>query len=129
MVQLSILSGRATGLAVTAPRFPFRVGRTQEADLCLEEEGVWARHLEFDLRMPDGFVLRVNPAALATLNGQPVREAVLRNGDLVQIGPVKIRFWLGQVRQVDLRWREVLTWLALAFLCLAQIGLIYRLVR
>jgi pSer/pThr/pTyr-binding forkhead associated (FHA) protein len=129
MVQFTVLSGRRTGLAVTAPRFPFVVGRNKDADLCFEEEGVWERHLEVDLRMPDGFLVQVNPGALATVNGQPVREAALRNGDLIGIGPVKIRFWLGQVQQVDLRWREFLTWFALALLCLAQIALIYRLMR
>ena len=126
MVQLGVLSSRRAGTTVTARRFPFVVGRNKDADLCLEEEGVWERHLEIDLRMPDGFVLKANPGALATINDQTIREAVLRSGDLIEFGPVKLRFWLSPTRQVDLRWREVLTWFALALMGGAQIALVYR---
>jgi hypothetical protein len=49
----------------------------------------------------------------------------LRNGDGVEIGALKMQFWLGQTRQAGLRFREWLTWAAIAALCLAQIALIY----
>jgi len=129
MVQLKVLSGKQAGAVAVARRFPFIVGRDGSANLRLEEHGVWDRHLELDLRMPEGFVLQVNPDARATVNDQPVRHALLRNGDLIGIGTVKIRFWLGETRQLSLRPREFLTWAALAALCAAQIALIYRLLR
>ena len=129
MVQLQVLSGKQAGAVAVARRFPFVIGRNGSANLRLEEEGIWHRHLEIDLRMPEGFVLAVHTQAAATVNDQPVRRAVLRNGDLIGIGAVKIRFWLSETRQSSLRARELLTWFALGALCAGQVALIYRLLR
>jgi hypothetical protein len=63
--------------------------------------------------------------ASIVVNGQPVRQAVLRSGDLLETGSVKLRFGLGPTRQHSLRLREAMTWLALAALCLGQVALIY----
>lgn len=125
MVQLKVLTGRQAGASLVSRRFPFRVGRNHDANLCLEEKGIWDDHLEFDLGLEDGFVLKVLPAATASLNGQPVKSAVLRNGDLIEIGTVKIQFWLSEVRQKSLRLRELLTWFSVTALCVGQIILIY----
>src|SRR5881396_3121133 len=116
MVQLKVLSGKQAGAVAVARRFPFLVGRSHPADLRLEEEGIWDRHLELDLQIPDGFVLKVHPPARATVNDQPVKRVSLRNGDLIAMGPVKIQFWLSETRQSCLRPREWLTWAALAAL-------------
>jgi len=129
MVQISILSGKQAGTVVVARRFPFIVGRNNDAGLRLEEDGVWERHLELTLEMPEGFLLRANSSALTTVNGQPARQSFLRNGDVIELGPVKIQFWLSQMRQIDLRFREFLTWFALAALCAAQVALVYWLIR
>jgi len=129
MVQLKVLSGKQAGSVMVARRFPFIVGRNGSANLRLEEEGVWERHLELDLQMPEGFVLKVHPQARATVNDQPVQQALLRNGDLIGIGTVKIRFWLSETRQKGLRLREFLTWAALTALCAGQVALIYALLR
>ena len=129
MVQLQILSGKHAGTTTLARRFPFVVGRNSTADLCLEQDGIWDRHLEFHLQIPDGFLLKANPRALTSVNGQPVQQAFLRNGDLIEVGPLKIQFWLSETRQRGLRTREFLTWFALAALCAGQIVLIYELLN
>src|SRR5262245_27580221 len=109
MVQLQVFSGTQAGTATLARRFPFVVGRNSTADLCLEQEGIWDRHLEFHLQLPDGFVLKPHPRALTSLNGRPVQQAAfLRNGDVIEVGPLKIRFWLSETRQRGLRTREFL---------------------
>jgi len=74
-------------------------------------------------------VLKVHPHAGATVNDQVVQQALLRNGDVIEIGTVKIRFWLSESRRLGLRTREVLTWAAFAALCAGQVALIYRLLR
>ena len=125
MVHLAILSGKQAGLRAVARRFPFCIGRNAEADLRIEEQGVWDRHLELDLKEPDGFVLEVPSDARAAVNGQPVKEAVLRNGDLIEIGALKIQFWLSETCQRELRLREVLTWFSIAALCAGQLALIH----
>src|ERR1043166_5670056 len=114
MVLLRGFSGKTEAAAPRARHFPFVVGRNRTADLCLQQEGIWDRHLEFHLRIPDGFLLKAHPNALTSLNGQPVQEALLRNGDLIEAGPLKIQFWLSETRQRGLRMREFLTWLAFA---------------
>ena len=56
MVQLKVFSGKQAGTATLARRFPFVVGRNRAADLCLEQDGIWDRHLELHLQIPDGFL-------------------------------------------------------------------------
>jgi len=103
MVQLKILSGKMAGATWVARRFPVRVGRSPGADLQLEEDGVWDEHFEIILDPTTGFVLETHPDAQVSANGQPVQSAVLRNGDLIEIGSMKMRFWLTETRQRALR--------------------------
>jgi hypothetical protein len=72
---------------------------------------------------------QAEPSALLSVNGVRVEQAVLRSGDVISIGALKIQFALSPVRQSGLRAREWLTWAALALLCLGQVVLIYRLMR
>ena len=129
MIQLQILSGKKAGTDSVARRFPFHIGRSSSADLCLEEDGVWDEHLELDLISPDGFVLNARSEALAFVNGRRVEQTILRNGDLIEIGSLKMRFWLGATRQIGLRVREWLTWSALVLLSIGQVCLVYWLLR
>lgn len=129
MVQFRVLSGNKAGSSWGARRFPVRIGRAADADLRLEEAGVWDQHLEVAFVPKEGFVLHVAPNALATLNAEPVRQAVLRNGDRIALGSLQLQFWLGDTRQAGLRWREALTWAALAAVSLSQIALVYWVLR
>ena len=125
MIQLTILNGGMAGRECVARRFPFQIGRAPGAHLSLPVEGVWDRHLEIHFCRGDGFHLQIHPGALVSVNGQLVGQARLRNGDCLELGSVKLRFWLAAAAQRSLRAREVLTWLALAALFAFQLGLIY----
>jgi pSer/pThr/pTyr-binding forkhead associated (FHA) protein len=129
MVQLEILSGKTAGIKWIARRFPVRVGRSADADLRLEEQGVWDEHFQIILDPGAGFVLEGRSDALVVTNGEPMQRAVLRNGDKIQIGAVKLQFWLGEARQQGLRLREGLVWTLLLAVCLGQIALIYWLIQ
>jgi pSer/pThr/pTyr-binding forkhead associated (FHA) protein len=129
MVQLKILSGEKAGTMWVARRFPVRIGRAATADLRLEEDGVWDEHLQLEFKPAEGFVLHAQPKALASVNGQRVEQAVLRNGDAIEIGSLKLQFWLSETRQKGLRWREALIWTGIAAVSLGQIALIYRLLK
>jgi pSer/pThr/pTyr-binding forkhead associated (FHA) protein len=129
MVQLKVLSGKKAGTVWTARRFPVRIGRSASADLQSDENGLWDQHLQLDFDPAAGLVLTVLSNALSTVNGQPVQQTVLRNGDIVNIGSLKLQFWLTEARQVGLRFREGLTWAAIAAISLGQIALIYWLLR
>ena len=129
MVQLKVLSGQKTGTAWTARRFPVKIGRSASADLQSEEHGVWDQHLRLDFDPAVGVVLSTEANALVAVNSQPVQQTVLRNGDIIGIGSLKMQFWLTETRQVGLRFREFLTWAAIAVISLGQVTLIYWLVR
>jgi pSer/pThr/pTyr-binding forkhead associated (FHA) protein len=125
MVLFKILSGTKAGTTWVARRFPVRIGRSPAADLQLQENGVWDEHLRMEFQPSAGFILNALPDAPATVNGQTVQQAVLRNGDNIEIGSIKLQFWLSETRQRGLRLREWLTWAAIAAISLGQVGLIY----
>ena len=125
MILLKFLSGKMAGGSWTGRRFPVRIGRVPGSDLQLEEPGVWDQHLRIDLDPKEGFVANVSSGALAVVNGDSVQRVVLRNGDTIEMGSVKLQFWLAKSRQAGLRIREWLTWFAIAAISLGQIWLIY----
>ena len=129
MIQLKVLSGKKAGTAWVARRFPVRIGRASACDWRVEEDGVWDRHLQLDFRPAEGVVLKAQPNALARVNGQPVQEAFLRNGDVIEIGSLKAQFWLSETRQSGVRFREGLTWTAIALISLGQAALVYVLLQ
>jgi len=130
MVQLKILNGKKAGPLWVSRRFPVRIGRSAGLDLQLEEDGVWDQHFQLDFRPPDGFLLTGHPDARTSINGQPVQHRTcLRNGDIIEIGAAKIQFSLSESVQGGLRFREWLTWGAIASISLGQIAVIYLLLR
>ena len=129
MFQLKVLSGKKAGTVWVARRFPVRIGRAAAADLQLEESGVWDQHLKLDLSPEEGIVLSAQPNALATVNGQPAHRVVLRNGDAIDVGSLRMQFWLSEARQAGLSFREGLTWAGIAVVSLGQVGLVYGLLH
>jgi pSer/pThr/pTyr-binding forkhead associated (FHA) protein len=129
MIQLNILSGKKAGDQPVARRFPFRIGRAPGNELQLEDDGVWDQHLTLEFNPQSGFNLATAPEALATVNAEPVQNAILRNGDTITVGSVKIQFWLAAAGQHSLLVRESLVWALLLFITLGQFALLYWLAR
>jgi hypothetical protein len=48
-----------------------------------------------------------------TVNGVAWRQGTLRNGDLIELGAVRLQFWLSETQQQAL-WPRRLTWAAIA---------------
>ena len=129
MIQLKVLCGSKAGDHLVVRRFPFRIGRAADADLRLTDSGVWDQHLRLDFRPADGLVFTAQGDALVTLNNQPVTKAVLRNGDFLGLGSARLQFWLAETRQRGLRLREFFVWSCIVFVTLAQVALLYALLR
>jgi pSer/pThr/pTyr-binding forkhead associated (FHA) protein len=125
MVLLRTISGIQAGAETVARRFPFRVGRAPGSDLRLNSGGVWAEHCTIVRDPVHGLALRASEGALTLLNGAAVREAPLHNGDLLELGEVRLQFWLSPLRQHGLAWRERLTWLGLAGVLGVEFALVY----
>jgi pSer/pThr/pTyr-binding forkhead associated (FHA) protein len=129
MIQLHILSGKQAGTRTVARHFPFHIGRAPGNELQLEDDGVWDRHLTLEFEPQSGFNLSTAPDALVTVNGGPVQKSVLRNGDLIAFGSVKLQFWLAAAAQGSLRVREGFVWTLLVLVTLGQFVLLYWLIR
>lgn len=125
MILLRLLNGSAAGSECRARRFPLRVGRAARSDLPLSAEGVWENHFEVLFRAGKGYLLRANPQAPTWVEETAVSEVFLRNGDVITAGAARLQFWLAEVPQAGLAWREWLTWLGVAGISLLQVGLIY----
>jgi hypothetical protein len=126
MIQLNVLSGKKAGSQTVVRRFPFRIGRTAQNDLSLDDDGIWDSHLSLELQRDNQrFILAVAPNALVSVNNHPVENAPLRNGDIIGLGSVKLQFWLAAVQQRGLRLRELFVWGLIVLVTLAQFALIY----
>ena len=125
MISIQLLNGKRTGAKVEARSFPFFIGRGSASDWVVEEPGVWERHVGIELDASKRFQLKVHPEALARLNGASVMEAPISNGDIIDLGSLRLQIWLSKADQKDLRLRETASWLAVACLFTSQIALIY----
>lgn len=129
MILLRSLSRRVAGTETVARHFPFPIGRAPAAGLRLEAPGVWERHCEIVRDAEHGIRLRGHPDALTLVNGQAVKDVVLRNGDIIELGEVRLQFWLSPARQPGLGLREALTWACVVGLAAVQIALLLWLPR
>jgi pSer/pThr/pTyr-binding forkhead associated (FHA) protein len=126
MVQLNILSGEYEQQFVKSNTFPIRIGRGENCQLQLVDTGIWENHLELNLNEEQHFTIRTASDATAMVNGKPLKGVqLLRNGDLIEIGLVKIQFWLGTVQQKNLGMREAAVWALLLAVTMAEIYLLF----
>jgi predicted component of type VI protein secretion system len=129
VIQLQVISGKQAGSEIVARRFPFVIGRGADAQLKLDDPGVWDRHAEITYERREGFFVKAQASATLLVNHERVETGKLRNGDTLELGSVLVRFWLARSEQKTMRVREALTWTALIALFGAQVWLIYALLR
>jgi hypothetical protein len=129
VIRLKLLSGKTAGTSWVARRFPVRIGRSSACDLRFEAEGVWERHFELEFLSGQGIAIKAHLDAPTRVNGEPVEEAMLRNGDIIEFGCLRTQFWLSDTSQIALRLRETLFWTGLTAITLVQLFLIYWLLR
>lgn len=129
MIQARILNSKRQRDPAIFATFPAWVGRNPAADLVLEEAGIFDQHLELNFKRHEGFFVRVIPPAIASLNGRPLEETRLKNGDVVQAGAVSIQFWLLPPEQRSLQLRETSTWIGLVIPAVVQVYLVYWLLH
>ena len=128
MVQLNVLSGKSAGRSWAVRRFPFLIGRAEGNHLILDDAGVWPEHLSLTSDPVTGIQVHPGSSALLTVNAQSVDRAwLLRNGDVIALGAVKVQFSLSAPLQRGLRVRETLVWGLLLFLLALQVLLFCRL--
>jgi predicted component of type VI protein secretion system len=129
VIQFQILSGKSAGSDIAVRCFPFLIGRGADAQFRLDDAGVWERHFEINFQRKTGFTFTAQSEALTMLNSEPSANGTLKNGDWIELGSVRLRFWLARKVQKNARTREVFTWISLFLLFAVQAGLIYSLMR
>ena len=129
MVQLCVISGKMAGDNLVVRHFPFQIGRSENNDYRLTDEGVWEQHLILDFQAGVGFTLQTVSNAFAAINETPQTSARLCQGDIISFGSAKMQFWLAPVNQKGLHWREACVWLLLAAVTMAQIFLLLWLLK
>jgi pSer/pThr/pTyr-binding forkhead associated (FHA) protein len=87
--------GSRNGRIVDMPRFPFTIGRGRDNDLQISVDPALSRmHCRIEKR-GDGFWVVDNGSSRGTrLNGEPIDEARLEDGDSIQIGDTQFDFEL-----------------------------------
>ena len=71
------------------------------------------------------FSIRPASEATAMVNGEPLEEVrTLRNGDVIEIGMVRLQFQLGPIQQKKLGLREAATWLMVGLIIAGEIFLL-----
>ena len=125
LAQLNILSGEQPPHCLQPGNFPARIGRGKDCQVQLTGEGIWEQHLELRLEEDQFFSIRPASEATAMVNGEPLEEVrTLRNGDVIEIGMVKLQFLLGPIQQKKLGLREAATWLMVGLIIAGEIFLL-----
>lgn len=77
---------------VVIEEFPFIIGRGESAQLQIKSESISRAHAELT-RTSSGYRLRdLNSTNGTTVNGQPVSEAALEDGDSISIAEIELTF-------------------------------------
>lgn len=83
------------GSTVALGALPCLIGRDRRCDVVLDDPRVSRRHAEVRLRLGRFTLADLGSTNGTRLNGRPVSEAALADGDLVAIGPATIVFRAG----------------------------------
>ena len=107
----------------TARDFPFTIGRSSTAGLCLQSPGVWDLHASITIR--DGrFFLHPERDSLLLINDERFEGGTFRIGDQFSVGGARISVALAPAVQHGLAGREAMIWLFLGAVSLVQILLL-----
>jgi hypothetical protein len=90
--SLTILEGPEAGKTFDFDRVQITVGRTMENDVVLPDPSISRQH--FFIRDKGGaYIIKDLESSNGTkLNGKPIKEEVIRSGDVIQAGKVRLRF-------------------------------------
>ncbi len=122
MLQLTIL-GQGPRETTAVIRYPFRIGRAPGDQLRIEAPGVWERHCTLEWRGADGIQLVGHPEAMTAVNGQRVNETRVRNGDVLEIGGIRLLISVSPLPQRSFRLLEWLFWSGYSAAALLQVYL------
>lgn len=116
MVELTVLNGSEPGRLLRLVRFPARVGRRCEGDGLLVGPGIWDHHFDIIIEESGRFGLVAMQGARVAIDGEFVERKTLKNGGILEVGGLRLRFALSVVAQRPLGIRESAVWIGAGLL-------------
>src|SRR5688572_5838693 len=110
MMLLRVTDSRGTVTQHIAESFPYKIGRSPQADLKIEDAGVWEIHAVILPGENARFLIRSEGESLLLRNGAPVLSVQLASGDELSLGAVRVTVCLAPARQKSLGFAEALVW-------------------
>lgn len=90
--NLKIINGCFEGLEIPLRKKKVLLGRNIDCDICLDDSLVSDEHAEI-IRTGNGYEINdLNSRNGVTINGTAVRNHILKDGDIIQIGNFRMRF-------------------------------------
>lgn len=123
MYQLTALEGENHGGRFFLGKASFVLGKNPNADLQLKEAGVWNDHVRIEVSEREPRIRRLGEGILI-LNSEPTDLAVLRNGDLIQIGGAKFIFEVSPPKRRPFHVQHFLLWGMIVFIAFSEMILI-----
>jgi hypothetical protein len=122
MLLLRVTDSRGGVTQHIAEAFPYRIGRSPQAHLRLQEPGVFDHHASIVPAEHARFSIQTEGESLLLRNGEPVRSAQLAPGDEFSIGSARILVSLAPARRKRLAAAEAALWLLLGGVMVSQVA-------
>ena len=92
-IKLVCTTALASPREVTIDRFPIEIGRGVNADVRIDDRWISRRHCELNYEAGTIVVRDLSSRHGTMVNGQPISESPLSDGDLLQLGltPFQVR--------------------------------------
>lgn len=90
--RLVLLTAPAAGAEFALSRLPARLGRSEEVDITVNHRSISREHAEFVAVDGDLVVKDLGSANGVRVNGEDVQEATLDDGDVLELGQVRLRY-------------------------------------
>jgi hypothetical protein len=124
MFSLTVVNGKQQGQSIQLTKYPFVIGKNQEAQMRLPDVGVWDDHLAIELILGESPTIKRLGEGSININSEPIENSTLRNGDLITIGAAKLRFNSVPAKRKSLLFQNGASWAAMALVVILEIFLV-----
>jgi hypothetical protein len=129
MVQFEVFRPGKESTMIPVAELPFRIGRGAQCDLRLSGPGIWEEHAQVTLAEDASFSMARRGEGSLTINGDADNDGRICNGDTIELGSTKLRFWMTPIRPRSQAIGDWIFWLLVGGVLISMIALILGLPR
>ncbi|MBG88640.1 MAG: hypothetical protein CMO80_17305 [Verrucomicrobiales bacterium] len=122
MVQLELTAGKKKEI-FPVNSFPCNIGRGSKNNVRLKSRGVWDEHASLVFQQEHGFSIITQSHGSLIVNGDSCDRARLKNGDTIELGSARLRFWLAPIQAPSSENTDLLFWSVIAMTIATMLGL------